>query len=365
MLGGAGNDLLSGGIGNDTLDGGTGFDTLDGGEGDDTYWIRSAEFDLRDAFGNDTTMVSASFVKLPSFIENVSHVDGAQALPYWIDALLPDDAAGNLYQRLLGPTHIFGYAFPTTLPAYNTDVLGDGFLYQGFNNAQKAFARLALNAVEAVVDVRYVLVADPAAVNVIAFGNNEQPFSSAYANYPSDEFIGGDVFLDTLTPANLAPTDGSYAALTLIHELGHTLGLEHPFIGSSDAPYLSTAEDTTGWTVMSYTDSPAQYHLAFSPLDIAALQYLYGPSKTARTGNDTYLVSATAPNFVWDGGGIDTLSASGLAQAVILYLEPGYWGYVGSKADRITAPGQVTVNFGSAIENLLEGPAQICCMAMA
>jgi Ca2+-binding RTX toxin-like protein len=104
---------------------------------------------------------------------------------------------------------------------------------------------------------------------------------------------------------------------------------------------------------MSYNDSPDQYELNFSPLDIAALQYIYGPSKTSRTGNDTYKLSAATPNFIWDGAGLDTLDGSGLNQGASLYLTPGYWGYVGSaKAGNITAAGQVTVNFGSAIENL-------------
>ena len=108
---------------------------------------------------------------------------------------------------------------------------------------------------------------------------------------------------------------------------------------------------------MSYTDHPEQYHLAYSPLDIAALQYLYGPSATARAGNDTYSLSTSSANFIWDGAGTDTLNAAALAMPVTLYLEPGYWGHIGGKAATITAAGQVTVNFGSIIENLLGGSA--------
>jgi len=104
-----------------------------------------------------------------------------------------------------------------------------------------------------------------------------------------------------------------------------------------DAPismgYLPSAEDTSTWTVMSYSDSPAQYHLAYSPLDIAALQYLYGPSPTARAGADTYLISASTSNFIWDGAGVDTVSAEGLSIGVTLYLEPGYWGFARASGD--------------------------------
>jgi Ca2+-binding RTX toxin-like protein len=34
-------------------------------------------------------------------------------------------------------------------------------------------------------------------------------------------------------------------------------------------------------------------------------------------------------------------------------LTPGYWGYVGTKSSLITSAGQITVNFGSVIENLI------------
>jgi serralysin len=105
---------------------------------------------------------------------------------------------------------------------------------------------------------------------------------------------------------------------------------------------------------MSYNRSPEQYYLRYSPLDIAALQYLYGVSATARSSNDTYSVSSAETNFIWDGNGIDSISASGLGQGATIYLTPGYWGYVGStKTSTITSAGQITVNFGTVIENLI------------
>jgi hypothetical protein len=104
---------------------------------------------------------------------------------------------------------------------------------------------------------------------------------------------------------------------------------------------------------MSYTDSEDEYVLKYSALDIAALQYIYGPSSTARIGNDTYSCSQIDCNFIWDGGGIDTLSVATSSQGATVYLTPGYWGYIGkAKANLITAPSQITVNFGSQIENL-------------
>ena len=355
LYGDAGNDFLFGGAGNDTLDGGAGQNLLEGGEGNDTYMIDSLDFDIHDSGGIDTAIISTSFVKLSTSIgiEKVIYTNGALALPYWIDALLPDQASGR-FLTLLGPSRTIGYTYPTALPGYDTSA-EDSYQFSGFNAAQKTFSKLALTYISSVLNLAFVEVNDPASVNTISFGNNAQNSSAGYAFYPSSSFVGNDVFLDKNTPGNLVPVDGQYAALTLIHELGHSLGLEHPFPGSSDAPYLTGSEDSSQWTVMSYTDDPAQYHLAYSPLDIAALQYLYGVSSTAKAGNDTYTLNASSANFIWDGAGVDSMDASALSQAVTLYLEPGYWGHIGSKAATITAAGQVTVNFGTVIENLIGG----------
>ena len=353
LVGGTGNDSLYGDAGNDTLSGGTGIDLLWGGDGNDVYMISSRDFKLYDTGGNDTAIVSTSFVKLPPSIEVVSYASAALALPSWLDALLGGDAAQ--FAALLGQSKTFSYVYPSALPAYDTDpahALG----YLPFNAQQKAFSVLAMNYVSSVIDLRFAQAGAVSALNTIAFANNTQTDSAGYAYLPSDAALGSDVFLDRGEPGNLAPVDGSYAAATMIHELGHAMGLKHPFQSDvNEAPYLPASEDITAWTQMSYNSDPAQDHAVYSPLDIAALQYLYGPSTTARTGDDSYTVSASAANFIWDGAGKDTLSAAALSKSVTLYLEPGYWGFVGSKAATITSAGQVTVNFGSVIENLVGG----------
>lgn len=358
LYGDDGSDQIYGRNGNDVISGGLGADFMSGGAGDDTFYVSDFHDVIDDLEGNDTAYVATSFVKIPSTIERVVYTDGALALPYWIDALLPDDGAGNAFDTLLGSGRTYFYTFPTSLPSYDTNA-SHGLGFKAFSNVQMARTESALSEVSSVINVHFQKTNNAGVLNTLVFANNDQVSSAGFGNFPSAYMIGSDLYFDN-SDLNASFADRTYGALTLIHEIGHGLGLEHPFShaqaggsGLADPPYLTGMEESTTWTVMSYNDSSAQYFLSFSPLDIAALQYVYGPSKTSRTGNNTYQLSATEPNFIWDGAGVDTVDASGLNQGVTVYLTPGHWGHVGNvKSNSITAPGQVTVNFGSAIENL-------------
>ncbi len=365
LYGGNGNDQLSGGKGNDILDGGEGLDELSGYEGNDTYYVRDVYDYIYDSAGIDTAYVSASFVKIPSTIEKVIYTEGALELPYWISALLPDQASGKRFDSLLGDANAFQYAFPTSLPSYDTNA-GHAKGFTAFTSTQISRTETALSYISTLIDVRFQKTSNASVQNTFTFANNDQTGSAGYGTYPSESLGGNDIFFDT-SEENKTFRDNTYGALTLIHEIGHGLGLKHPFDekdasnGIEEPPYLQGSEDSTTWTVMayeqSYNASAAQYFLKFSELDIAALQYIYGPAKTARSGNDTYKISQSSPNFIWDGAGTDTLDASGLTQGATVYLNPGYWGYVGNtKSSNITSTGQITVNFGSTIENLIGSP---------
>lgn len=362
IYGTSGNDVLDGTIGddeiygfegNDTIRGGSGKDEIYGGTGNDTYFINDAFDFIFDEDGIDTAYVNVNFLKIPSSIEKVIYTDGAQALPYWIDALLDDNAQGSNFQLLLGATKTWNYSFPSTQPSYDTD-LDNAKGWTAFTDTQIARTKQALELITNIFDFKFVESNNPSALNTFTFANNIQSDSAAYAKIPSKYFFGSDIFMDKSDGIDKF-SDGTYGALTLIHEIGHALGLKHPFAGKDNVtPYLPTAENKTLWTLMSYESSPDQYSFNFSPLDIAALQYIYGPSTKARTGNDNYAISQNSYNFIWDGVGIDTLDASALTQGATLYMTPGYWSFVGSaRASTITSAGQATVNFGTVLENLI------------
>ena len=75
--------------------------------------------------------------------------------------------------------------------------------------------------------------------------------------------------------ANLTPGRSGYE--TLLHEIGHMLGLKHPFdsSGAENRTTLPISEDNSSYTLMSYRDVGGP-HALFAPYDIAALDWIYG-----------------------------------------------------------------------------------------
>lgn len=82
------------------------------------------------------------------------------------------------------------------------------------------------------------------------------------------------VYLDNVewNKENSNPIAGTQGYETLLHEVGHALGLKHSFESPKALP---SSEDNTDNTVMSYTHK-GDYKTQFQAYDLAALKWIYG-----------------------------------------------------------------------------------------
>lgn len=170
------------------------------------------------------------------------------------------------------------------------------------------------------------------------------------------------------------PKPGSHFHTTMIHEIGHCLGLAHPGHYNGGGTYEKNAQfaqDTKAGTVMSYWSEREHAGHNFKNLgpsapmmyDIAAVQSLYGANRATRNTDTTYgfnsnterealSVKSAADSAifcVWDGGGNDTLDFSGYSQNQNINLNEQSFSDVGG------LKGNVSIAKGVTLENAIGG----------
>ncbi|MDP3173231.1 MAG: matrixin family metalloprotease [Phenylobacterium sp.] len=210
--------------------------------------------------------------------------------------------------------------------------------------------------------------------------------------------MAGDVWLD-YNLAGSSFVSGGVDYLTMLHEIGHALGLRHSFGGSTTLP---AGYDDVRHTVMSYTPYTDAFLMSVEPagsnlrvvgqfvapttpmvFDIAALQKRYGADAATGAGDTTYTWSQSQPMMqtVYDAGGTDLIDLSTHTRPSIIDLTPGayssiayysaqaqaaYWSaqYPGgasgiaeqfAKATTYTWSNNLGIAFGTVMENVQGG----------
>jgi len=267
--------------------------------------IRLAPTALTTSISN-TTANSTSFTVTTNELKNINYSGNVT-----IDALLDNSINWNY----LNPVRtVLYYTFDTQTfddSKINTPV-------SAFNTAQQDAAQAILTYASSVTGITFQEVASGQNADIhfantdldgkLTAGLCDKSYSYQYnsKNVVTEYTADAYVYLDNVewNQDNSTPIAGTQGYETLLHEVGHALGLKHPF----ELPYeLPQSEDNTNNTVMSYTHA-GDYKTTYQAYDLAALQWIYGGDGLGGAGNSSVTVTKQSQNTV---GNYDLVGTSG------------------------------------------------------
>ncbi|MEQ8824634.1 MAG: M10 family metallopeptidase C-terminal domain-containing protein [Filomicrobium sp.] len=266
--------------------------------------------------------------------------------------------------------------------------------YFAWNSYEMAQFRAALEQWSNVADLRFVQTANEAQADFLLHNVNDAVFGQegilgAFffpGNGQQDGYFNWQGVGWDYTNSTGGLEQGGFGFSTILHEVGHGLGLAHPHDDGGTSTVFTgvTSPWVTGYlnynqsfhTVMSYIDgrvgdnlnpySTPNYGWSGGPMafDIYTIQQMYGANQSYKTGNDTYQLMAsngtgTYYQALWDAGGIDTIEHRGsaastidLRAASVNFGDPYAGGYLSSVNG---VYGGYTIANGVVIENARGG----------
>lgn len=268
------------------------------------------------------------------------------------------------------------YAFPTTASGLYSE--GEAAAFRPIGTAQQAIFVQALQAWGDLIPLPFQKVS--AGQSNIEFAYTTTNIGYAHAYFPTN----GSVWFQTGSDVSDASL-GSYGYATIMHELGHALGLNHMGDYNGEGNWNpSSYQDSRVLSIMSYfgpsggirssqvmnadwTAADGSYYSPQTPMvnDVAAIQAVYGTSTTTRTDDTVYGfssnvtgISANVFDFsknknpvvtIFDSRGTDTLNLSGWSTPSFIDLQPGSYSSCNSMTNNIA------IAFGAMIENAIGG----------
>ena len=283
---------------------------------------------------------------------NTTHVFPSKDVDkqYVNDALAPHSLSRWNYDSPLGTAVTIKYAFAGDDFGY---VSGDD-VQRNFHSYEKSAIVEELEAISGFTKVTFVEVFDVSDVNIVfrinaGAGNGASMaprFASEAAGYNTVAY-SETTNLRYLNPARETnyerfelgdidyKHDFSRSKWMITHELGHALGLHHPFsVGENVAPFpLGEGDDHKLNTVMSYqnvarngtTSSESYSPTSFKTYDIIALQHLYGKNENLNSSDNLYEFNDNYDfhQVINDTSGIDTISVANSERNNVIDLRGG------------------------------------------
>lgn len=261
-----------------------------------------------------------------------------------VNALLGDGLASWNYQS---QGNVLYYTFDSMPGLYGESVTN----VQVFNAVQESAAEDILAYAASVTGITFQETSNSSLVDIGFYyadldgattsGLTESSYSYSYIGETVTDYDAQAViYLDNneFSSFNQTPLAGNQGYETLLHEMGHALGLKHPFEGTYQLP---VSLDSTNYTVMSYTDA-GELKSEYQSIDLDALWWIYGGDGL----EGTYGINSTmGPTLSRD----DVTPST--PQAMIYLYESGTFA-LGSSAEVYGTVGQEAVLIESTANNV-------------